>query len=127
MIRTFFRWLLALLFVLAGVWHFVNPAFYLKIMPRYLPYHLELIYVSGAFEILGGVGILIPRLRRIAGVGLILLLIAVFPANVFMFRQELKQSGWSPYGIGLFARLWVQPLIAWWVWAVSRSSEDPKK
>ena len=75
------RYALALLFVLAGIWHFVHPATYLAIMPPWLPQPLALIYVSGVFEILGGLGLLPARTRRMAGWGLLALLVAVFPAN----------------------------------------------
>ena len=74
----------ALFFVAVGVTHFTHPAFFLKIMPPALPAHLALVYLSGAFEILGGLGLLVPRTRRFAGWGLIALLIAVFPANLYM-------------------------------------------
>ncbi|HEY1189099.1 MAG TPA: DoxX family membrane protein [Gemmata sp.] len=78
------KWVLALLFVAAGVNHFVNPGFYVKIMPPYLPWHYELVLVSGAFEVLGGIGLLVPGLTRAAAWGLIALLVAVFPANLHM-------------------------------------------
>ena len=64
-------------------------------MPPYLPFHLELIYISGFFQILGGIGILIPRVRTLAGYGLILLLTLVFPANVYMLFNNVEQEGWT--------------------------------
>lgn len=76
--------LLSLLFIAAGVNHFVSPGIYLKIMPPYLPWPLALVYVPGVFKVVGGIGMAVPRLRRAAGWGLIALLIAVFPANVHM-------------------------------------------
>ena len=76
--------LLSLLFIAAGVNHFKSPGVYLKIMPDYLPWPLALVYVSGFFEVLGGVGLAVPRIRRAAGWGMIALLVAVFPANVDM-------------------------------------------
>lgn len=74
--------LFAAFFVLAGVGHFANPNFFLKIMPPYLPWHRELVYLSGGLEILLGLLLLIPRFQRHAAWGLIALLIAVFPANI---------------------------------------------
>ena len=65
---------------------------YLGIMPEMLPYPLALIYVSGFFEMLGGCGILVPRCRTWAGYGLIVLLIAVFPANVKMFTDNFQRD-----------------------------------
>lgn len=78
------KWLLAVAFVAAGTLHFVRPALYVRIMPPYLPWHEELVFVSGVFEILGGIGLLVPRLQVAAAWGLIALLVAVFPANVHM-------------------------------------------
>jgi len=80
--RQIFRYLLAIFFVGAGVMHFVSPDFYVAIMPPYLPWHLPLVWISGGFEILGGIGVLFPHpLRRWAGWGLVALLVAVFPAK----------------------------------------------
>ena len=73
---------LSVFFVVAGVNHFVSPDFYTGIMPPYLPAHLELVYLSGLFEILGGIAVLVPGVRVLAGYGLVLLLVAVYPANI---------------------------------------------
>jgi len=115
-LRAPLRMPLALFFVGAGVWHFVRPAFYLKIMPPYLPWHRELVYLSGAFEIAGGVGILVPSLRRAAGWGLIALLVAVFPANVQMFLDVLADQGWTTWTLILLVRLPLQIPFLLWVW-----------
>ena len=76
--------MLASLFVVAGTLHFLVPRAYERVMPPYLPLHRELVYLSGALEIAGGLGLLDERTRRSAGIGLVLLLVAVFPANVQM-------------------------------------------
>ena len=83
-LKPIIRYLLALFFVLAGANHFINPGFYLKIMPPYLPWHLVLVYLSGFLEIALGILLLIPKFTHIAAWGLIALLIAVFPANIHM-------------------------------------------
>ena len=75
---------LAAFFINIGINHFVNPDFYLSIMPPAFPMHAEAVYVSGFFEVLGGICVLIPRLRKIAGWGLVALLVAVYPANIYM-------------------------------------------
>jgi uncharacterized membrane protein len=100
-----FRVLMALFFVVAGCAHFLNSSFYLTIMPPRLPHPLALVYLSGAVEILGGLGVLVPPCRRMAGYGLIALLIAVFPANVKMFNDHPHQ-GWVT--LALFLRLPLQ-------------------
>ena len=75
---------LSIFFINAGITHFTNLAFYLSIMPPFFPLHKEAVYISGFFEIIGGIGLLIPRFRKIAGWGLFALLIAVYPANIYM-------------------------------------------
>ncbi len=88
-----FVWLvlIAVLFVIAGALHFFRPAFYLTIMPPYLPWPMGLIYLSGVFEILGGIGLLLPGVRRLSGFGLMALLLAVLPANAQMLVQDLRE------------------------------------
>ena len=116
-LRLLSRYALALLFVLAGSLHFVHPATYLAIMPPQLPQPLALVYVSGIFEILGGLGLLMPRTRRLAGWGLLALLLAVFPANLHMalIHQQLGIPAWVAWG-----RLPLQLPLMWWVWRVMK-------
>src|SRR5881394_877390 len=87
-IRTISKWLLALFMVGAGTMHFIKPDFYLKIMPPYLPLHLELVYLSGFCEFALGLLLLIPGYSRFAAWGIIALLIAVFPANIYLFQHQ---------------------------------------
>lgn len=74
-------------FFAGGIAHFAVPDFFLKIVPPGLPYRLEAVYVSGFFEVAGAAGLLFARFRRAAGIGLILLTIAVTPANVYMWTH----------------------------------------
>jgi uncharacterized membrane protein len=74
-----------LFFMGGGITHFTDPAFYESIMPPWIGFHTEIVYISGIFEILGAVGILLPPLRQWAGNGLILLVICVTPANIHMW------------------------------------------
>lgn len=109
------RYALALLFVAAGILHFVRPGIYLRIMPPQLPAPLLLVYLSGAAEMLGGLGLLLPATRGVAGWGLLALLVAVFPANVYMalIHERLHIPGWVAWG-----RLPLQLPLLWWVWRV---------
>jgi len=108
--------LLALAFTAAGVNHFINPEFYIAIMPSYVPAHSELVVLSGVFEILGGIGVLVPRTRSLAGWGLIALLVAVFPANLHMALNPELFPDVDPNG--LYFRLPIQfVFIAWSYWA----------
>jgi uncharacterized membrane protein len=128
MSRTVALWILAAFFVVAGANHFLNPGPYFPMMPPYLPWPEGLIIVSGIAEIGGRLGLLVPRVRRLAGWGLIALLVAVFPANV-----QVALHGWPGEPIphwALWARLPLQGvLIAWvyWICLVARSQSDPRK
>ena len=117
-VRRIFRCLLAVAFVLAGANHFRNPDFYVAIMPPYLPAHLELVYLSGVCEILGGLAALLPRTRALAGWGLIALLLAVYPANIHM---ALNPEPFVADGMPLWALYVRLPLqfvaMAWAYWA----------
>jgi uncharacterized membrane protein len=117
-VRAGFRVGLALLFVAAGVGHFVRTDFYVRIMPPYLPWHRELVLVSGVFEVLGGLGLLVPALRRAAGWGLLALLVAVFPANVHMAHEALQGNGSTLWLVAMLVRLPLQLVLLAWVWWV---------
>lgn len=127
MVLSFSRTLLGLLFVVAGTLHFRVPEVYEQIMPPYLPLHRELVYLSGASEIAGGLGLLPRRTRRIAGGGLILVLIAVWPANLQMLldARAAQQPLW--WVALLWARLPLQVVLIAWVWRASNSSSERER
>ena len=108
------RVLLAGFFVVAGLMHFVVPGVYVRIVPPALPSPQLLVAVSGIAEILGGLGLLVPWTRRMAAWGLVILLVAVFPANIYMAVAHLPFAGF-------FGKSWVQwlrlplqiPMIVW--------------
>ena len=87
-IKAASKYLLAIFMIGAGIMHFANPAFFLKIMPPYLPFHYNLVLVSGVFEFLLGVLLLVPKCSRLAAWGIVALLIAVFPANLYVFQHQ---------------------------------------
>lgn len=113
-------WILGGVFIAAGVNHFLATAFYLKMMPPYLPAPLLLVQVSGGGEALGGLGVLIPRTRRAAGWGLILLLIAVFPANVQMSLDAHATGASLLWQAVTWLRLPFQALFIYWVWGATQ-------
>jgi uncharacterized membrane protein len=117
-LRTAMKWLLAVLFVAAGVNHFVNPGFYVGIMPPYLPWPLTLVYLSGVFEIVLGLLLLVPKFQRLAAWGLILLLIAVFPANIHMAMHPELFPAYPP--VALWIRLPLQGVLIAWAWWFTR-------
>ena len=118
------RMLTAAGFVLAGVLHFAIPRFYLAIMPGWLPSPLLLVYASGVFEVLGGIGLLVPATRTAAGIGLILLLAAVLPANIEMLRLAQVRGASPIFQAACWLRLPLQALLMYWVWRVSQSGHD---
>ena len=87
-------------YISIGVSHFTSPIWYVQIVPPYLPYKLELVYISGLFEILFGGMLFFKKTRLLAGWGLILLLIAVYPANIYLAQTN-------------GAAMNTTPLIAW--------------
>ncbi len=109
------RLVLAIFFIGAGILHFAIAPVYVKIMPPYLPAHLELVYISGVFEILGGIGILILPVQVLAGYGLVALMVAVFPANINMV-VNYEQIGFDVPLPLLWLRLPLQGLLIYWIW-----------
>ena len=107
--------LIAAIFNVGGVLHLVKPAYYVRIMPPWLPVPMALVLISGVFEILGGVGVLVPATRVAAGWGLIALLIAIFPANVQMLLNARAAHASSLWMTGLIARLPLQAALIYWV------------
>jgi len=87
-IKAISQYVLAIFMIAAGTMHFVNPEFFLKIMPPYLPMHRELVLVSGVCEVILGILLLVPRRSRWAAWGIVALLIAVFPANLYLYQHQ---------------------------------------
>lgn len=128
-IRTPLQWLLGILFVAAGVFHFIVPELYAQIVPDYLPAHLLLVYLSGLAEIGLGVAVLIERTRRLAAWGLVALLVAVFPANIYMAMHQVQIQGlpeWmsQPSPAALWLRLPFQGVFLLWAWWYTRDFSE---
>ena len=118
MLKKIGLYLMAALYTTAGIMHFVNPEFFLKIVPPYLPWPLALVYISGVAEIILGIALCIPATRRFAAFGVILLLVAVFPANVYHYT-----SGGAGMEISeglLIARLFLQGVLIAWAYVYTR-------
>lgn len=116
-LRPIFRWVLAVFFVVAGANHFRMPELYLGMMPTWLPWPAGLNVIAGIAEILGGLGLGFAATRRLAGWGLIALLVAVFPANVHVALQG-RMPGLDVSPLTLWLRLPFQALFiaaVWWV------------
>src|SRR5579875_218842 len=115
------RVVMGALYVMAGVGHFVATRVYMGIMPDYLPAHRELVLVSGAAEIAGGLGVLRPATRRAAAWGIIALLVAVMPANVWMVQHPERWPGIPVWA--LWVRLPLQGVLVAWAWVYTRREE----
>jgi uncharacterized membrane protein len=104
-------------FFLGCIPHFKATDMEMRIMPPYIPYPRAMVLISGVFELLGAIGILIPRTRRAAGVGLFLLTIGVTPANVYM-AQHAQLFNWPLWlhVTRLLFQVFFLWLIGWTTW-----------
>jgi len=112
-------YLMGLGYIVAGVLHFVVPELYAQIIPPILPAPLALVYLSGVAEIVVGVGVLIPRTRRYAAWATIALLVAIFPANVYMATSMVAVEGiggGDPSAAARWARLPLQGVLILWAY-----------
>jgi uncharacterized membrane protein len=121
------RVILAISIIVVGVTHFVVPREYVKIVPPQLPYPLGLVYLSGFYEILGGIGLLVPPVSQAAAWGLLALFIAVYPANINMAVNLIKvehipNSPWVHV-----VRLPLQAVLIAWAWWYTKSSDWEKQ
>lgn len=124
-LKLILKFLLALFFVLAGCNHFLSTAFYLHIMPPYLPWHLLLVYLSGLVEIILGIALLIPKYTQMAAWGLIVLLLAVLPANIHM---ALNHDLYPEYSVAaLWVRLPLQIVLMSWAYWYTLANAQGKK
>ena len=107
-------YIMSILYIAAGINHFVMPKLYLKIMPPYIPFHKPLVVLSGIAEIILGIALLFSLTREWAAWGIIVLLIAIFPANVEQLRTKtarMKLPLWA-----VIIRLPLQFILIWWAW-----------
>jgi len=116
--RRIARWVLALAYLVAGVAHLRSPGGFIAITPGWVPFPATVIFLTGLAEIAGAVGLMVPRLRKAAGVGLALYALCVWPANINHAVHDIAiggvHLGWAYHG----PRLALQPVIIWWaLWA----------
>ena len=124
-LKVILKYILAAFMCTAGILHFVSPEFFLKIMPPYLPMQRELVFISGACELLLGILLLIPRFSKQAAWGVMALLAAVFPANVYLFQhQEILPAPPAVH----FLRLPFQAVLMLWAYWHTRATKPlPEK
>jgi uncharacterized membrane protein len=116
-VMRFGRYVMGGIYVAAGVAHFAATRMYMGIVPDYLPAKRELVLISGVAEIAGGLGVMVPATRRVAGWGLIVLLVAVMPANIWMAQHPERYPGIPVWA--LLLRLPLQLPLIWWAWKIS--------
>ena len=112
-IKSFLIIISSIFYVIVGIKHFFEPEYFLNIVPPYLPYHIELVYMSGLFEILFGLLILFPKYRYYGAIGLILLLVAVFPANIYLAQSKEAQEAIGATQEIATWRLPIQGVLIW--------------
>ena len=110
---------MAAFYIVAGVNHFINPGFYQKIMPPWLPWHYSFIYISGVCEIAFGLLLIPKQTRKPAAWGIIALLVAVFPANIQMMANYQHEH--NPYLWVAILRLPLQLLLIWWAYLYTKN------
>jgi len=102
------------MYIMAGLFHFIKPKAYLRIMPRYLPQHKLLIYLSGAAEVLLGVGLLFKETKNLAIYGIILMLLIFLLVHFYMLSSKKAAAG-IPFW-ALILRLPLQFVLIWWAY-----------
>ncbi|CBN57307.1 MULTISPECIES: DoxX family protein [Kamptonema] len=122
--KELWRVILAVSLTVVGVLHFVSWDQFVRIVPPQLPYPKELVYISGFFEILGGIGLLVPPVSRAAAWGLIALFIAVFPANINMAVNNIPIDGIPQNQLLYWLRLPFQAVFIYWAWLYTQPDED---
>ncbi len=125
--KEVFRVILAIAMVVAGILHFTAPEPFVRIVPSALPYPLMLVYISGGFEILAGIGLLIPPVSQVAAWGLIMLFIAVFPANVNMAINHITIDGIPNFPMFHAIRLPFQGVLIAWAWWLTRPTDPARQ
>ena len=121
-VKRILQWIFGVVMVLAGINHFLSQAFYMRMMPPVLPAPLVLIYLSGVFEIALGISLLILKFTRFVAWGLIALLIAIFPANVYMAMNPQLFPEFS--STALYLRLPLQFVLIALVFWLTRKKLD---
>ena len=122
--KEFLRGVLAVAITIVGVLHFVKPYEFAKIVPAMLPNPISLVYVSGFFEILGGIGLLIPSVSIVAAWGLIALFVAVFPANINQAINSISIAGIPHHPWLYWFRLPFQAVLIAWAWWYTQKPQE---
>ena len=107
---------LSLFFVFTSIGHFITTEAMAEMLPRSIPYRIELIYVTGILELLGAIGVWIPRLTKLTGLLLILMLLGLLPANVYSAFNRVDFGGHGAGPVYLLVRVPFQLFAIWWTY-----------
>jgi uncharacterized membrane protein len=119
------RFILAIFMIAIGIKHFTDPEPFVSIVPPFLTHSLILVYASGFFEVLGGLGLLIPRLQHSAAWLLVILFITVFPANLYQAINNIPVSGLPHDPPLIWLRFPMQFFLVGWAWWFTRHDDTP--
>jgi len=122
--RTISLCSLAILFLFAGANHFIKPEFYKQLMPNYLPLHYEIIFISGVFEMLLGFGLFFEKTRKMSAWGIVALLIAVYPANIYMWMNNIQIDGKATPALFHYIRLPMQFVLVYWAYSFTKKPQS---
>ena len=120
--RTRARVALSLFFAFTGIGHFIKTDELVSMLPASVPFRLEAVYITGVLEVLGAIGIWIPALRKLTGIGLIAMLCAFLPVNIYAALQRIDFGGHEFGPAYLLARVPVQLLLIAWTWFAAGDS-----
>ncbi|HEY9637479.1 MAG TPA: hypothetical protein V6D14_29045 [Coleofasciculaceae cyanobacterium] len=123
-LKEIFRVILSVAIIVVGITHFVKPEEYASIVPPQFGDRFAMVYISGFFEILGGIGLLIPFVSVAAAWGLIALFIAVFPANIYQAIHSIPIAGIPHHPLLYWFRLPFQAVFIAWAWWYTRKPEE---
>ena len=107
-------YLMSAMYIIAGIFHFIKPKVYMRIMPRYLPAHKVLVYLSGLAEIILGIGLIVPATKDMAIYGIIIMLSIFFLVHFYMLSSKKAGAGFPKWL--LIVRIALQFVLIWWAW-----------
>lgn len=123
MVKKLSLWLQAAFYILGGINHFLNPEFYLDLIPRYLIYFDEINILAGIAEVVLGLGIIYKPTRQYAAIGIILMLIAFIPSHVYFIQIGgcLENGLCAPIWVGWVRLILIHPILMIWAWSIKKS------
>ena len=123
--RRIARWVLALAYMVVGIAHLRSPGGFIAITPGWVPFPATVIFLTGLAELAGAAGLMVPALRKAAGIGLALYALCVWPANINHAVHDIASGGVHPGWAYHGPRRALQPVIIWWALWVAHVTDWP--